>query len=102
LSTTVTADGDLGLTLSASNHLVVVALAAAKATIMAALRLKDDDFTLDPVFPELVVATFRSLELQERALVVNASQERPVAPVPRVEVLPLVEVVSSMEVPPSV
>lgn len=55
---------------------------------MAALRLEDDYFTLDLVFPnhnskkknlvfpKLFVATFRSLELQERTSSVSASQER--------------------------
>jgi hypothetical protein len=45
LSTTVAAGSDLGLTLSASDDLAMIALAAAKAAIMVALRLEDDDFT---------------------------------------------------------
>jgi hypothetical protein len=90
-------------------------LAAAKAAIMVALRLEDDNFTLDPVFLELFVATFQSQELREWASTISAaSQERPslssgqlghseaIAPVLPVEVLPSVEVVSSVGVPPSV
>jgi hypothetical protein len=77
----------------------VVALAAAKAAIMAALHLDDDDFTLASAFSELFVATFRSQELRERASAVSATQENPslssgqlghsevVAPLPPMEVL---------------
>jgi hypothetical protein len=72
--TTAAADGGLDLMLSASDALVVVALAA--LAIMAALCIKDDDFTLDPTFPELFVATFRSQELQDRDSKVIVSQER--------------------------
>jgi hypothetical protein len=60
---TVVVGGNLGLTLSASDDLVVVALAAAKFVIMTMLCLEDDDFTLNLVFPKLFVATFRSQEL---------------------------------------
>jgi hypothetical protein len=76
LLTTAAADGGLDLMLSASDALVVVALAA--LAIMAALciSIKDDDFTLDPTFPELFVATFRSQELQDRDSKVIVSQER--------------------------
>jgi hypothetical protein len=77
----------------------VVALAAAKAAIMAALHLDDDDFTLASAFSELFVATFWSQELRERASAVSATQENPslssgqlghsevVAPLPPMEVL---------------
>jgi hypothetical protein len=73
LSTTVAAGSDLGLTLSASDDLAMIALAAAKAAIMVALRLEDDDFTLDPIFPKLFMATLPSQELQEWVLTVSAS-----------------------------
>jgi hypothetical protein len=114
LLTTVAACGDLTLTLSTSDDLGAIALAAAKAAIVAALHLEDDDFTLTPALFELFVATFRSQELWERASAVSATQENPslssgqlghsevVAPVSPMEVLPSVEVVSSGEVLPSV
>jgi hypothetical protein len=72
----------------------MVALAAAKSVIKAALRIEDDDFTLKPASPELFVATFRSHELRDRASKVSASQERPPVfsdqvGVPSVEVPPI-------------
>jgi hypothetical protein len=56
---TAVADGGLDLTLSASDALAVVALAVAKSSIMAALRIEEEDFTLNPTFHELFMATFR-------------------------------------------
>jgi len=63
LPTTATVDGGLDLTLSATDALAVVALNAAKSAIMAVLHIEEDDFSLGPTFPELLVATFRSQEL---------------------------------------
>jgi hypothetical protein len=60
LSTTIVAGSDLGLILSTSDDLAIVALAAAKATVMAVLLLEDENFTLNHVFPKLFVATFWS------------------------------------------
>ena len=57
---TAVADSGLDITLSAADASVVVALAAAKPAIMAMLRIEEDDFTLGPAFPELVLATFPS------------------------------------------
>ena len=112
--TTAATDGGLDLTLSATDDLVVVALAAAKSAIMAVLRIEEDNFTLGPAVPELFVATFQSQELRDRALAASVSRERPlsggllehsgaatpVAPmgvpvveVPPVDVLPSAEIV---------
>jgi len=49
--------------LSATDGLAVVALTAAKSAIMAVLHIEEDDFSLGPAFPELLMATFRSQEL---------------------------------------
>jgi len=112
LPTTAAADGGLDLTLSATDTLAVVALAAAKSAIMAALRIEEDDFSHGPAFPELFVATFRSQELRDRASVASVSQEWPshsdgllghsgaATPVPPMEVPP-VEVPPSPEVVPA-
>ncbi|CAO2146509.1 unnamed protein product [Urochloa humidicola] len=69
--------GGLSLTLSATYALAVVALSAAKSTIVAALNIKEDVFTLRPAFPKLFVATFRSREIRDRASVADISLERP-------------------------
>jgi hypothetical protein len=61
--TTTAAFGHLDLMLFSSDALAMVALAAGKSAIKAALRIEDDDFTLKPASPELFVATFRSLEI---------------------------------------
>jgi len=118
LLTTAATGGGLDLTLSATDALAVVALAAAKSAIMAVLRIREDDFTLGPAFPELFVATFRSQESRDRASAVSVSQEgqslsvgllghseatTPVTPLevpPSAEVVPVVEV-SHVEMPPS-
>ena len=62
LPTTAATGGGLDLTLSATDALVVVALATTKSAIMDVLRIGEDDFTLRPTFPELFVAIFRSQE----------------------------------------
>ena len=59
--------------LSATDALAVVALAAAKSAIMAVLRIEEDDFTLGPAFPELVLATFPSQEFRDQALAASVS-----------------------------
>ena len=80
LQTTTTAGGGLDLTLSTTDALAVVALAAAKSAIMAVFRVEVDDFTLRPAFPKLFMATFRSQELRDRASAVSVSQEWPSLP----------------------
>ena len=116
LPTTAAIDGGLDLTLSATDDLVVVALAAAKSAIMAVLRIEEDNFTLGPAVPELFVATFRHRELRDRSLAASVSRERPLSGsllehsgaatpvmpvgVPPVEVPPSVEVVPAVEMPP--
>ncbi|CAN6302705.1 unnamed protein product [Urochloa humidicola] len=71
------AAGGLALTLSTTDALAMVALSAAKSAIVAALNIKEDDFTLEPAFPELFVATFRSQEIRDRASVAGISLEGP-------------------------
>jgi hypothetical protein len=89
LSTTTT--GHLDLTLSTSDTLAMVALATAKSTIKVALRVGDDNFTLEPVSPKMFVASFRSRELRDRASTVSVSHEWPPVSTSRVEV-PAVQV----------
>jgi len=112
---TAATDGVLDLTLSATDDLVVVALAAAKSAIIAVLRIEEDDFILGPATPEMFVATFRSQELRDRASAASVSRERPlsggllehsrattlVTPVgaPPVEVPPSAEMVPAVEMP---
>ena len=62
---------------SATDALAVVALPTAKSAIMAVLRVEEDDFTLEPAFPELFMATFRSQELRDQASAVSVFQVRP-------------------------
>jgi hypothetical protein len=69
----------------------MVALAAAKSAIKAVLRVEDDDFTLKPVSHEMFVASLRSRELRDRALMVSVSQEWPPVSTRQVEA-PTVEV----------
>ena len=73
MPTAAAIDGGLDLTLTATDALAVVALAAAKSAIMDVLRIEEDDFTLGPAFPELFVATFRFQEFRDRALAVSIS-----------------------------
>ena len=77
--TTAATDGVLDLTLSATDDLVVVALAGAKSAIIAMLRIEEDDFILRPAAPELFMATFRSQELRDRASAASVSRERPLS-----------------------
>jgi Ni,Fe-hydrogenase III component G len=73
----MTSDDHLDVTLSTSDSLAMVALAATKLAIEVVLRVEDDDFTLKPVSPEMFVASFRSRELRDRASTVSVSQEWP-------------------------
>jgi hypothetical protein len=99
----------------------MVGLETAKSAVRAVLNVAEVDFTLDPVFPQLFVATFRSKELRDRASKVSvpggqlgpSEVATPMAPVevppeeeppsvatavPTVEV-PLVEALPPIEMP---